>query len=337
MQPGAANLPGASHVELDSMATEPLPSRTLDRISALQANVERVIRGKSEVVQFCIAALLAKGHILLEDVPGVGKTTLAHALARSLSLGFQRIQFTSDLLPADIVGVTIYNQDQQEFEFISGPIFTNVLLADEINRATPKSQSALLEAMSEGTITLEKRHMPLPDPFLVIATQNPIEHVGTYPLPESQLDRFLMKLTIGYPNAADEKLLLRSGGGQIALEHLEPVLDEEEVRELQSRVHAVHVSESLVEYLMLIVQTTRTHPDVALGVSTRGALTYFKACQALAMVGGRDFVIPEDIKRLAGPVLSHRILMKDRRMSRGEFSLEAKFIQKIVNEIAVPR
>jgi MoxR-like ATPase len=319
------------------MATEPLPSRTLDRISALQANVERVIRGKSEVVQFCIAALLAKGHILLEDVPGVGKTTLAHALARSLSLAFQRIQFTSDLLPADIVGVTIYNQDQQEFEFISGPIFTNVLLADEINRATPKSQSALLEAMSEGTITLEKRHMPLPDPFLVIATQNPIEHVGTYPLPESQLDRFLMKLTIGYPNAADEKLLLRSGGGQIALDHLEPVLDEEEVRELQSRVHAVHVSETLVEYLMLIVQTTRTHPDVALGVSTRGALTYFKACQALAMVGGRDFVIPEDIKRLAGPVLSHRILMKDRRMSRGEFSPEAKFIQKIVNEIAVPR
>jgi MoxR-like ATPase len=319
------------------MATEPLPSRSIDRISALQANVERVIRGKSEVVQFCIAALLAKGHILLEDVPGVGKTTLAHALARSLSLAFQRIQFTSDLLPADIVGVTIYNQDQQEFEFISGPIFTNVLLADEINRATPKSQSALLEAMSEGTITLEKRHMPLPDPFLVIATQNPIEHVGTYPLPESQLDRFLMKLTIGYPNAADEKLLLRSGGGQVALDHLEPVLDEDEVRELQSRVHTVHVSETLVEYLMLIVQTTRTHPDVALGVSTRGALTYFKASQALAMVGGRDFVIPEDIKRLAGPVLSHRILMKDRRMSRGEFSPEAKFIQKIVNEIAVPR
>ncbi|HEX8618250.1 MAG TPA: MoxR family ATPase [Thermoanaerobaculia bacterium] len=319
------------------MATEPLPSRSLDRISALQANVERVIRGKSEVVQFCIAALLAKGHILLEDVPGVGKTTLAHALARSLSLSFQRIQFTSDLLPADIVGVTIYNQDQQEFEFISGPIFTNVLLADEINRATPKSQSALLEAMSEGTITLEKRHMALPDPFLVIATQNPIEHVGTYPLPESQLDRFLMKLTIGYPNAADEKQLLRAGGGQVALDHLEPVLEEEEVRELQARVTTVHVSEPLVEYLMSIVQTTRTHADVALGVSTRGALTYFKACQALAMVSGRDFVVPEDIKRLAEPVLSHRILMKDRRMSRGEVSPEAKFVQKMVNEIAVPR
>ena len=320
------------------MATEPVPAaRSLDRIAALQSNVERVIRGKSEVVQFCIAALLAKGHILLEDVPGVGKTTLAHALARSLSLEFQRIQFTSDLLPADIVGVTIYNQDLQEFEFVSGPVFTNVLLADEINRATPKSQSALLEAMSEGTITIEKRRMALPDPFLVIATQNPIEHVGTYPLPESQLDRFLMKLTIGYPSAHDEKKLLRAGGAQDALEHLQPVLDADEVRELQQRVGSVHVSESLVEYLMTIVQTTRSHPEVALGVSTRGALTYFRACQALAMVSGRDFVIPEDIKRLAAPVLSHRIVMKDRRIERGDHSAETRFIQRLVNEIAVPR
>ncbi|HEV7242437.1 MAG TPA: MoxR family ATPase [Thermoanaerobaculia bacterium] len=312
-------------------------SRSLDRINLLQANVERVIRGKSEVVQFCIAAMLAKGHILLEDVPGVGKTTLAHALARSLSLEFQRIQFTSDLLPADIVGVTIYNQDLGEFEFVSGPIFTNVLLADEINRATPKSQSALLEAMSEGTITIEKRHMALPDPFLVIATQNPIEHVGTYPLPESQLDRFIMRLTIGYPSAMDEKKLLRAGGAQEALEHLQPVLDTSEVRELQKRVGSVHVSESLVEYLMTIVQTTRTHNEVALGVSTRGALTYFKVCQALAMVNGRDFVIPEDVKRLAEPVLSHRIVMKDRRLQRGETSPEGRFIQRLVNETSVPR
>jgi len=320
------------------MSTDPLSTpRSLERIAALQANVEKVIRGKSEVVQFCIAALLARGHILLEDVPGVGKTTLAHALARSLSLSFQRIQFTSDLLPSDIVGVTIFNQDQQEFEFISGPIFTNVLLADEINRATPKSQSALLEAMSEGMISIEKRRLALPDPFLVIATQNPIEHVGTYPLPESQLDRFLMKLTIGYPNATDEKKLLRAGGAHDALEHLEPVLDGDEVRELQARVGTVHVSESLVEYLMTIIQTTRTHPEVALGVSTRGALTYFKACQALAMVNGRDFVVPEDIKRLAAPVLSHRILMKDRRMTRGDFAPEARFIVRIVNETAVPR
>ncbi|HEY0142577.1 MAG TPA: MoxR family ATPase [Thermoanaerobaculia bacterium] len=320
------------------MAIEPvLISRSLDKIAALQDNVERVIRGKSEVVQFCIAALLAKGHILLEDVPGVGKTTLAHALARSVSLDFQRIQFTSDLLPADIVGVTIYNQDMQEFEFVSGPVFTNVLLADEINRATPKSQSALLEAMSEGTITIEKRRMPLPDPFLVIATQNPIEHVGTYPLPESQLDRFLMKLTIGYPNASDEKKLLRAGGAQDALEHLAPVLDPDEVRELQDRVTTIHVNEALVEYLMTIVQTTRTHTEVALGVSTRGALTYYKACQALAMVCGRDYVVPDDIKRLAGPVLSHRITMKDRRIARGDHSPEAAFIQRMMNEIPVPR
>ncbi|MGZ5493295.1 MAG: AAA family ATPase [Thermoanaerobaculia bacterium] len=320
------------------MAREALPlNRSLDKIASLQANVEKVIRGKSEVIQLCIAALLAKGHILLEDVPGVGKTTLAHALARSLSLQFQRIQFTSDLLPADIVGVTIYKQDLQEFEFVSGPIFTNVLLADEINRATPKSQSALLEAMSEGMITIEKDRLPLPDPFLVIATQNPIEHVGTYPLPESQLDRFMMKITIGYPSATDEKKLLRSGGAQVALEHLEPVLDEQEVRDLQEQVSSIHVTESLVEYLMSIVQLTRTHPEVALGVSTRGALTYFKVCQALAMVNGRDFVVPEDVKRLAVPVLSHRILMKDRRMARGEHSPEGRFIAQIVSELAVPR
>ena len=186
-------------------------------------------------------------------------------------------------------------------------------------------------------ISIEKRRLPLPDPFLVIATQNPIEHVGTYPLPESQLDRFLMCLTIGYPSATDEKKLLRSGGAQDALQQLEPVLDVDELRDLQERVMHIHVKESLIEYLMTIVHTTRTHAEVALGVSTRGALTYFKACQALAMVNGRDFVIPEDVKRLAGPVLSHRIVMRDRRMSRGEFSPEMRFIQKIVSEIAVPR
>jgi len=320
------------------MAREALAlNRSFEKIASLQANVEKVIRGKSDVIQLCIAALLANGHILLEDVPGVGKTTLAHALARSLSLSFQRIQFTSDLLPADIVGVTIYNQDAQEFEFISGPVFTNILLADEINRATPKSQSALLEAMSEGMISVEKKRLPLPDPFLVLATQNPIEHVGTYPLPESQLDRFLMKLTIGYPNATDEKKLLRSGGAQDALEHLAPVLEAQEVRDLQQQVATIHVNESLVDYLMSIVQTTRTHAEAALGVSTRGALTYFKACQALAMVNGREFVIPEDVKRLAAPVLSHRIVMKDRRLLRADVSPEQRFIQRIVSEIPVPR
>jgi MoxR-like ATPase len=330
--------PAECRIENLTVAREPVSvNRTFERVASLQANVERVIRGKAEVIQYCIAALLAKGHILLEDVPGVGKTTLAHALARSLSLSFQRIQFTSDLLPADIVGVTIFNQDQQDFEFITGPVFTNVLLADEINRATPKSQSALLEAMSEGMITVEKRRLPLPDPFLVIATQNPVEHVGTYPLPESQLDRFLMKLTIGYPNSTDEKKLLRAGGAQDALEHLQPVLDAVELRELQERVSTIHVNESLVDYLMHVVHITRNHAEVALGVSTRGALTYFKACQALAMVSGRDFVIPEDIKRLAGPVLSHRIMMKDRRDIRGDGTPEQRFIARLLNEIPVPR
>lgn len=321
------------------MTTEAIraTSSSFERIAALQANVERVIRGKAEVVQLAIASLLARGHILLEDVPGVGKTTLAHALARSLSLSFHRIQFTSDLLPSDIIGVTIFNQDHQEFEFVSGPIFTNVLLADEINRATPKSQSALLEAMSEGMISVEKRRLPLPDPFLVIATQNPVEHIGTYPLPESQLDRFLMKLTIGYPNSIDEKKLLRAGGAQEALEHLEPVLSESEIRSLQEQVGTIHVSDALLDYIMTIVHTTRTHADVALGVSTRGALTYFKACRALAMVRGRDFVIPDDIKRLAGPVLSHRILVKDHRVMRGDFTPEARFIDRILAELPVPR
>jgi len=326
---------------ISKMTTEAIhttsSSSSFERIAALQANVERVIRGKAEVVQLAIASLLARGHILLEDVPGVGKTTLAHALARSLSLSFHRIQFTSDLLPSDIVGVTIFNQDHQEFEFVSGPIFTNVLLADQINRATPKSQSALLEAMSEGMISIEKRRLPLPDPFLVIATQNPVEHIGTYPLPESQLDRFLMKLTIGYPNSIDEKKLLRAGGAQEALEHLEPVLSESEIRTLQDEVGTIHVSDALLDYIMTIVHTTRTHPDVALGVSTRGALTYFRACRALAMVHGRDFVIPEDIKRLAGPVLSHRILVKDHRVMRGDFAPEARFIERILGELPVPR
>lgn len=310
----------------------------LVKVADLQANVERVIRGKPEIIRFATAAMLARGHILLEDVPGVGKTTLAHALARSVSLDFQRIQFTSDLLPSDVVGVTIFNQELHEFEFIPGPVFTNVLLADEINRATPKSQSALLEAMSEGTVTIEKRALALPTPFLVIATQNPVEHVGTYPLPESQLDRFLMRLTLGYPSPSDERELLRMGGAQNALGHLKPVMTGKELEDLQEQVGAVHVNETLVDYLMAIVHATRKHAEVELGVSTRGALTYYRAVQALAMVSGRDFVIPDDVKILAGPVLSHRITLRERRMARGAAgSPEWRFIQRLIQEIPVPR
>jgi len=322
------------------MATEPATLAStvpLTKIVALRENVERVIRGKSDVIQLAVAALLARGHILLEDVPGVGKTTLAQALARSLSLSFQRIQFTSDLLPADIVGVTIFNQDHQEFQFVSGPIFTNVLLADEINRATPKSQSALLEAMSEETISVEKRQMPLPNPFLVIATQNPIEHVGTYPLPESQLDRFLMRLHIGYPNAAEEKELIRAGGAREALDALRPVLSAAEILQLQAQVQDIHASEAILDYLMAIIYATRNHAEVALGVSTRGALTYFKACQAFAMASGRDYVVPDDVKKLGGPVLAHRVVLRSRQMLRGDFAPEIAFIERIIAGVPVPR
>jgi len=320
------------------MATEPVSTAvSLDRIGVLTSNVERVIRGKSEIVQYAVAAILARGHILLEDVPGVGKTTLAHALAKSISLEFQRIQFTSDLLPADIVGVTIFRQDRQEFEFVSGPIFTNVLLADEINRATPKTQSALLEAMNESTVTIDKRHLPLPDPFLVIATQNPIEYVGTYPLPESQLDRFLMRLTLGYPSADDERTLLRDGGGQALLATLEPVIEIEELLELQRQVAMIHVNESLVDYILEIVHATRNHPEIALGVSTRGVLTFHRAVQAFAMVRLRDYATPDDVKKLAVPVLSHRIVLRDRALRHGDFTPEARLIDRIVSETPVPR
>lgn len=308
-----------------------------DKVVELRAAIEKVIRGKSDVVRYAVAAMLARGHILLEDVPGVGKTTLAHALARSVSVDFQRIQFTSDLLPSDIVGVMVYSQERQEFEFLSGPVFTNVLLADEINRATPKTQSALLEAMNEGTVTVEKQHLPLPDPFIVVATQNPVEHVGTYPLPESQLDRFLMKLTIGYPSASHERELLRAGGAQNALAHLEPVLSADELIGLQSQVAAIHVADPLLDYVMAIVEATRNHPEIALGVSTRGALTYYRATQALAMVEGRDFVIPEDAKELAVPVLSHRIVLHERQVRHGDFAPEAGVIRRIVEQTAVPR
>ena len=311
-----------------------------DTFAAVRREIGKVVVGHERAIEIILTAFFAGGHVLIEGVPGIGKTLIVRSLAEALNLSFSRVQFTVDLMPADITGTRIISEGpdgRREFVFVPGPVFAHLLLADEINRATPKTQSALLEAMSEGIITVEKKRLPLPDPFLVLATQNPVEHVGTYPLPESQLDRFLMKLTIGYPNESDEKKLIRAGGGQDALEHLEPVLDDNDVRELQESVSAIHVNESLIEYLMAIVQTTRTHQDAALGVSTRGALTYFKACQALAMVSGRDFVVPEDVKRLAGPVLSHRILMKERRMMRGEGAPEARFIQRIVNEIPVPR
>jgi MoxR-like ATPase len=323
---------------MEPMTTEPLLVETrLEKVSALRENVERVIRGKGDVVRLVVAATLARGHILLEDVPGVGKTTLAHALATSISLKFQRVQFTSDLLPADIIGVTIFNQEDQEFEFVRGPIFTNVLLADEINRATPKTQSALLEAMNESTVTIEKQRLVLPNPFLVIATQNPVEHVGTYPLPESQLDRFLMRVTLGYPSGEDEREILRAGGGQEALSRLRSVMTVDELRELQEAVPLIHVSDAAVDYMMAIVHETRAHPATALGVSTRGALALFRASQAVAMVRERDFVTPDDVKDIAVPVLSHRIVLAARGSMRPERETATRIIEKILAQTPVPR
>jgi MoxR-like ATPase len=318
------------------MSSEPLSITYRNKIAELRESVESVIRGKSEIIELCIAAVLARGHLLLDDVPGVGKTTLAHAMARSLSLSFHRIQFTSDLLPSDILGVSVFHHERQAFEFIEGPVFTNLLLADEINRATPKTQSALLEAMNEGTVTVEKHQMQLPMPFMVIATQNPTEHVGTYPLPESQLDRFLMKLTIGYPSVAEERQLLRHGGAKSDLDRLRPVVSLEELVELQERVGEIHLSEPILDYIMALIELTRKHDAVELGVSTRGALTLVKAAQALALVRGRDFVVPDDVKQLAIPVLAHRMIMHEQRSATGA-SPEVAFLQSVLSELPVPR
>src|SRR5688572_10642725 len=279
-------------------------------IRRLEDNVGRVLRGKPEVIRLAVVSLLAGGHVLIEDVPGVGKTSLAHALARSLGLAFQRIQFTSDLLPSDILGVSIFNQKNQQFEFVPGPIFANVVLADEINRATPKTQSALLEAMSEGHVTVERKRFLLPQPFLVIATQNPLEHQGTFPLPESQLDRFLMSLAIGYPPPEEERELLLSGGVQGILEELPPVLDHGELVALQQAAQAVVVSPKLAGYLLDLAEATRRGSDFLLGVSTRGAQSLYRAVQALALCEGRRFAVPDDVQRLAIPVLAHRVVLR---------------------------
>src|SRR5664279_2687749 len=259
----------------------------LRKLSELETAVGAAIHGKPEVVRLSLVCLLARGHLLIEDVPGVGKTTLAQALARSVSCRFHRLQFTSDMLPSDVLGVTIYNAHSETFEFKPGPIFSNFLLADEINRTTPKTQSALLEAMNEGQVTIDGRCHPLPRPFMVIATQNPVEHHGTYPLPESQLDRFLMRLRIGYPDAASERLIVRNSNG-VPREAGASGLLAEDVLRLQDAVHGVAVEEALVDYMLAIVEKTRNHEALALGVSPRGSQALYRATQALALLEGRD-------------------------------------------------
>lgn len=299
---------------LQKAAIPPLrPEVVVDkRVINLVDNIERVIFGKREVIKLCVTGLLARGHLLIEDVPGMGKTTLAQGLARSIEGTFHRVQFTSDMLPSDILGVSILSQRTQEFEFRPGPIFANVVLADEINRTPPKTQSALLEAMSEFQVSVDGATRPLPNPFLVLATQNPIEYEGTYTLPESQLDRFMLRVQMGYPGDEDELHIMRRRDPQVDLAQLQPVVTAREVVELQQLTGTVMVEESVARYILAIVKGTRTHEFVQLGASPRASVSYFEACQARALVEGRDYVTPDDVRQMAVPVLSHRILVKSR-------------------------
>jgi MoxR-like ATPase len=282
-------------------------ARTTESIQRLTQNIGSVFLGKEELVKLAVTCLLAGGHLLLEDVPGVGKTLLAQALARSLGLRFSRIQFTSDLLPADIVGVSVYNQTSSQFEFKPGPIFANIVLADEINRTAPRTQSSLLEAMAEQRVSIDDKTHVLDAPFFVVATQNPLESHGTYPLPESQLDRFLMRLSVGYPARDIERSLLVGRNAEDPALALRSVLNHEDVLYLQSQVDGVRFDESLADYVLSIVEASRKTARLAVGVSTRGALALQRASRAWAMVNGRSYVLPEDIKRLALPVLAHRV------------------------------
>ncbi len=312
------------------------PAVALSKLPALEGALGAAIRGKPEVLRLSLVCLLAHGHLLIEDVPGVGKTTLAQAMARSVDCQFHRLQFTSDMLPSDVVGVTIYNAHTQAFEFKSGPVFTNFLLADEINRTTPKTQSALLEAMNEQQVTIDGRSYPLPQPFMVVATQNPVEHHGTYPLPESQLDRFFMRLRIGYPDPASERDILRGGGG-VQEARIRPVLSAAEVIQLQDWAGRVRVDESLVDYMLAIVEKTRAHESLALGVSPRGAQALFRAAQALAMVEGRDYAIPDDVKRVAVPVFAHRVVVNTRlALTQRTADLSDRILEEILTLVEVP-
>ncbi len=307
------------------------------RLRELRQSIESVIRGKSEAVQLAVVSLLAGGHLLVEDVPGVGKTTLAQTIARCLDCSFQRIQITSDLLPSDIVGVSVYNQSNGDFEFKPGPIFANVILADEINRTTPKTQSSLLEAMAEGHVTVENRTYALPRPFLVLATQNPIEHYGTYPLPESQLDRFMMRVRIGYPSSLEEKEILRQQARKYPIDSVKPLMTAEDVIELQEEVRNVRFDEALLDYLMDIVTATRESEMLELGVSPRGSLSLYRAAQSLAFTEDRDYCITDDIKRLVVPVFGHRVVISSRYANRQRKAEHAdSILEDILKNVKVP-
>jgi len=317
-----------------------MPTTTSQVVAQLQRSIARAIYGKEEAIQLSLITLLARGHLLIEDVPGVGKTTLAQALAKSFHCTFQRIQFTSDLLPSDVLGVSVYNPETREFEFRSGPIFANVVLADEINRTTPRTQSALLEAMNEAQVSIDGKTMALPQPFLVIATQNPVEHHGTYPLPESQLDRFLMRIKMGYPSPETEREILRKRvgvRGENPLDALEPVADVSEVLTMQDEVAHIKVDSSLHDYALEIVNRTRNSDLLALGVSPRGTLMLQRAAQARAFLDGRDYCLPDDFKKLAVPVFSHRVVASSRHASLQKKSETTESVlREIVESVPVP-
>ena len=297
-------------------------------------NIARAIVGKEETIELCLVALLCEGHILLEDVPGIGKTTLAKAIARSTGCSFRRIQFTPDLLPSDVTGILYFNQRSQDFEFRPGPIISQVVLADEINRATPRTQSALLEAMQERQVTVDLETMALPRPFLVLATQNPIELEGTFPLPEAQIDRFLMRVSLGYPSKQDESAILLRYERDDPLETLQPVVQADDLLAMQEQVRSVLVEDSVREYMVDVVRATRDHGAVELGASPRGTLALYRAVQALAAVRGRAFVIPDDVKYLAPPVLTHRIIISPQTRLRGRRPEEV--MSEIVDTVTVP-
>ena len=307
-----------------------MDSATTDKVSRLVDNIEQVIFGKREAVKLCVVGLLARGHVLIEDIPGIGKTTLAQALARSIDCEFQRIQFTSDMLPTDILGVSVLSPRTNEFEFRAGPIFANVVLADEVNRTPPKTQSALLEAMSEAQISMDGITRALPAPFIVLATQNPHEYEGTYLLPESQLDRFMLRIEIGYPSGEDELLIMRRRDPWRALNSLEPVLTGKEVEELQDIAANVQVEESVAQYILEVIQATRWHDQVQLGASPRSSVALYEGVQARALVEGRDYATPDDVKRMAVPVLSHRLLIKNRGGAPGAIAQQR---DDVVNDI----
>jgi len=310
---------------------------TLQRAAELERALRSIIRGKDDVVRLALVAVLARGHLLIEGVPGVGKTTLAQALARVIDCDFRRVQFTSDMLPSDVLGISVYSNSEERFEFKPGPIFTNILLADEINRTTPKTQSALLEAMNERQVTVEGHPHPLPNPFLVVATQNPVEHHGTYPLPESQLDRFLIRARMGYPEAGSEREILRGNAGAARIDELRPVLAAEDVLALQQEASAVRVEDSLIDYSLQIVERTRQHEQLSLGVSPRGSLMLYHAAQAMALLEGRNYCIPDDFKKLVIPTFAHRLVISARYAStlkRAEQS--EQILREVVESVPVP-